>query len=86
MPDRAFDQIYGMNLENKTDVSLTPWTEFVGKIIDVTDGRIILEAVRQISISVTSDVLKKSKILRKGKRVGILMLDDGSIRVRSASF
>jgi hypothetical protein len=65
------------------EVSLIPWTEYVGKVVDVTDDRITLQVVWHFSISISSDVLKKSKI-RKGEYVGILMLDDGSIRVRSA--
>jgi hypothetical protein len=66
------------------EVSLIPWTEYVGKVVDVTDDRITLQVVWHFSASITSDVLKKSKI-RKGEYVGILMLDDGSIRVRRAS-
>lgn len=86
MSDRASDQLEETNLEEIADVSLIPWTECVGKIIDVTDDRITLQATWQISICITPDVLKKSKkILRKGDSVGILILDDGSIRVRSVS-
>ena len=65
------------------EVSLIPWTEYVGKVVDVTDDRITLQVVWHFSVSIASDVLKKSKI-RKGEYVGILMLDDGSIRVRRA--
>jgi len=79
----AVHQVEKKRLERAGPVTLIPWTEYGGKIIEVTDDRITLEANRHISVTITPDLLKKSKkLLRKGERVGILVLDDGSIRVR----
>jgi hypothetical protein len=66
--------------------SLTAWGECVGKIVDVADSNITLEVVKQISIPISADLLIKwKKLIQKGKHVGILALDDGSIRIRSVS-
>ena len=79
----AVHQVEKKPLERVGPVTLIPWTECVGKIVKVTDDRITLEANRHISVRITPDLLKKSKkLLQKGERVGILALDNGSIRVR----
>ena len=81
MPD-AVDELEKVGLEKGAAVSLVPLTEYVGKIVKVTDDSMILDATRNISIRIAPDVLRSKKLLRKGERVGILALDDGSIRVR----
>lgn len=74
----------GITLQKDAAVPLVPLTEYVGEIIEVTDDRITLEAKWHLSIMITPGVLKRSKkLIRKAAHVGILVLEDGSIRVRT---
>ncbi len=60
-----------------------PWTEYVGRVVEVNNDSVTLECVSVFSISLTMDSIELWKtLLKKGGRVGILALDDGSIRVR----
>jgi hypothetical protein len=60
-----------------------PWTEYVGRVVDVTDSGITLETVYRVLIPISPDALSKWKdIFQKDNDVAILVLDDGSIRVR----
>lgn len=64
-------------------VPLPPWTECVGKVVHISDSSITLEALQRISIPISTDVLAKWKtVIQKDKRIGILVLDDGTIKVR----
>ena len=76
--------IRGIDSERILDFTLVPCTEYVGRVIDIANDNITLEAIWRISVSITPDILK-SKFLRKGEHVGILVLDDGTIRIRNAS-
>jgi hypothetical protein len=65
------------------EVPLIPWTEYVGRIVDVTDSSITLEATIRVLIPISTDALNKCKtIIQKDKYVAILGLDDGNVRVR----
>jgi hypothetical protein len=69
-----------LNLE---EVPLNPWTEYVGKVVDVTDTSITLEATIRVLIPISTDALNKwNDTIRKDNHVAVLALDDGSIRVR----
>jgi hypothetical protein len=60
-----------------------PWTEYVGRVVDVTHSSITLETVYRVLIPISPDALSKWKdIIQKDNDVAILALDDGSIRVR----
>lgn len=73
-------------MENITaQVALIPWTEYVGKVVSIEDNAIILQVIRHIPIILPADVCRKSQsILKKGQQVGVLILDNGGIRIRPA--
>lgn len=58
-----------------------PWTETVGRLKEVSDESITLE-VSHIICASKEDLAKLKHRLVKGSYVGILVLDNGSIRVR----
>jgi len=61
----------------------SPWTEFVGIIKRASESTIALSCCKQVKLHVREDQLRKwSNLLRKSSLVGILILDDGTIRVR----
>jgi hypothetical protein len=70
-------------MEHTTGETLIPWTEYVGKVIDIANNTIILRVIRHIPIILPVDFFRKSQSIKKGQQIGILMLDDGSIRIRS---
>ena len=64
---------------------LTPLTEYVGKVVEIAKDAITLEIIERISFTVSPDKIDKWKdVIRIGRHVGILALEDGSIRVRNA--
>ena len=66
----------------KHDV-LTSLTEYVGRVVNITDGEITLEMLHQISLLIPPDKINKWKdVIQIGRHVGILALEDGRIRVR----
>jgi hypothetical protein len=78
----------GTTMDAKTPHSFEKpdaWTEYVGVVTGTTKQSITIEVVQRFSIPISPDALKKSKRLRKGNRVGILVLEDGAVRIRSAS-
>lgn len=58
-----------------------PWTETVGWLKEVSDESITLDVSHVIRVS-KEDLARLKRRLVKGSRVGVLVLDDGSIRVR----
>jgi hypothetical protein len=63
---------------------LTPLTEYAGKVVEITENKITLEIIERISFTISPDTIDKWKdMIRIGKHVGILALEDGSIRVRN---
>jgi hypothetical protein len=65
------------------DVPLIPWTEYVGRVVDVTDNSITLETVYRVLVPISPDALSKWKrVIQKDNDEAVLALDDGSIRVR----
>lgn len=68
---------------NLEEVPLIPWTEYVGKVVDITDNRISLEAIYHVLIPISPDALNNCRtVIQKDNHVAILALDDGRIRVR----
>jgi hypothetical protein len=66
------------------EVPLIPWTEYVGKVVNVTESNITLEVIQHISIPISADSRNKWKsLVQEGKHVAILAFDDGTIRIRS---
>jgi hypothetical protein len=65
------------------ELPLIPWTEYVGKVVDVTDSSISLEATIRVLIPISTGVRNKyNTIIEKDEHVAVLALDDGTIRVR----
>jgi hypothetical protein len=76
-------QIGPLSSTSLEEVQLIPWTEYSGKIIDVRDSSITLETVYRVLIPIPTNSLNKWKdIIQKDGHIGILALDDGSIRAR----
>jgi hypothetical protein len=76
-----FDKASSLELDA---ILLPPWTEYVGKVVHISDGNITLETVQRTTIPISSEVLDNWKtVIQKGRNIGILALDDGTIRVRS---
>jgi hypothetical protein len=71
---------------NKEVSFLNPWTEYVGKVLDVNEGSVTIESIQQISIPISAEILGKFKeAVQKGNDIAVLALDDGSIRIRRVS-
>ncbi len=69
--------------EGVENPSLDAWTEIIGKVESITKDSITLTQRRLISIKISSNAIQNwRKILRKGKVVGVLMLDDRTFRIR----
>jgi len=72
--------------ERSKRIRLREWedlTEVVGKVEEVCQDAIILSFKQRRVIPVKSDELVKWKNnLKVGSRVAILLLDDGSVRVK----
>ena len=82
MTAKTLDPLVKADLEASQVISFTPWIEYVGRVIDVTKTSITIEVVNRFSIPISPDALNNSKSLRKGKRIGILVLEDGTVRIR----
>ena len=62
---------------------LRPWDEIVGRVENIGEDHITLRCLHVISIRIPSDLMRNwRKASRKGSVIGILMLDDGTIKVR----
>jgi hypothetical protein len=72
----------GSSVERDTVPYIPPWTEHVGKVVDITDSDIVLETYKRISIPISGDIIAKCRItILRGDEIGILTLDDGEIRL-----
>jgi hypothetical protein len=77
MPDS-----FAFLLDDRT-LHLTPWTEIVGRVEKIDDKSVTITCHKKFRIIIPSDVLKTLRnLVRKGNRIGILMLDDGTMKVR----
>ena len=68
----------------RRDIRLRPpsWNEVVGTIEEIGDESITLRITHVIHIA-PEELARWTAKLRKGRRIGILVLDDRSIRVRN---
>jgi hypothetical protein len=81
--EKTIGQISRISLE---EVPLNPWTEYVGRVVDITDSGIILETVYRVLIPISPEVLSKGQDeIQKGNDVAILALDDGNVSVRKVA-
>jgi hypothetical protein len=63
--------------------SLGLWNETVGRVTRVNRTSLTLLCVREIELEVENEILTKwHHILRKGALIGVLKLDDGTVRIR----
>ena len=85
MTPKTPDPLEKVDLEESQVVSLIPWVEYVGRVIDVSKTSITIEVAHRFSIPISPDALNDSKTLRKGNRVGILVLEDSTVRIRCSS-
>jgi hypothetical protein len=73
-----------LTLEHSLIAPLIPWTEYVGSIAEIRDNSLILEVKERILMPVSYSQLKEAGVLtRNGDEIGILVLEDGKIRVRN---
>jgi len=62
---------------------LNPWTEVRGTVAHVCDDSLTISTTQRHTLLIGREELARwSPVLRKGSHVGVLLLDDGSIRVR----
>jgi len=60
-----------------------PWSEYLGTVDVVDEDSIILLCTQRIKIHVPHHIIRRWRhLLRKGSRIAILKLDDGSLRLR----
>lgn len=60
-----------------------PWNEVVGTVEDVGDDSVTLLCTRKVTLRIRAEDLRKIlHLLRLGALVGVLVLEDGSVRVR----
>ena len=81
--EKIIGQITSKTLE---EVPLNPWTEYVGKVVDITDSGITLETVYRILMPISPKVLSKwQDEIQTGNDVAIVALDDGNVSVRKVA-
>lgn len=67
----------------RTENVLPRWCEIVGTIEDVDEGLVRISLKKSAEIPLQDDEIERWRhLLKKGSRMGILLLDDGTIRVR----
>ena len=60
------------------------WKEVLGVVEELAEGKLTIKASRFIMVDLTEEELKKfGRLLRRGCHVGLVVLGDGSLRVRS---
>ena len=63
---------------------LRSWTEIVGRLEQWGEGTITLSVRKILVIPVGDEDLERwESMLQRGSKIGVLILDDGRIRVRS---
>jgi hypothetical protein len=66
--------------------SLLPWAEYVGRVFEIVQNHIILEVTSRIVLPISHEQLKSAGAFpKRGEQVGILVLDDGRIKLRKIS-
>ena len=64
-------------------IGLDRWTEVVGTVNELVEDTVVVSSSQRFVVHLREeDSVKLSTLLHKGSRVGILLLDDLSIRLR----
>ncbi len=65
---------------------LDPWTEIVGTLVDMDEDSVTIATTHEYTLPIEPHELKRCAAeLKRGSPIGILLLPDGSLRVRSIS-
>ena len=71
-----------IDLANRTP-TIGEWYEAIGVVMSISNSSVTLRSMREITLRIGEEEMSKwSHLLQPEKKVAILKMDDGSIRVR----